>query len=436
MKKRITSLLLALVIAASVCGVAFAAEENEPAAAPRTDSAGELSFENIADAMKKKGLAVLAIEESIAQLECIDYKKLQNELNANLFDVLVTQTDLTKLINGVRGSIDAIAASSLGAEAGAGASAAINGYIAASSAASVAGLQAQYDAYEDAVDDIIEGKLQADNQLIIDQLRSMENQTIFGAQTLYITLIKLEITEAALKRTVASLERTVEELSLRYELGQISELTLLQTKAGLESARSGLATLQVSLSAMRAQLELLTGMDVKGNLKTRPLPEVTKRQLSLIYYDGDLNTAKANSYELKAAKKAFDDAEETYKDACDEYKHNTSTYKYEQAIHAHNAAKYTYESTVTAFEMNFRNLYNELKDKAQVLSAAKTSFEAAEAAFAASELKYKQETISRNAYLSAQDELEDARDTVTTAKYDLYASWNEYRCAVDCGILS
>ena len=56
--------------------------------------------------------------------------------------------------------------------------------------------------------------------------------------------------------------------------------------------------------------------------------------------------------------------------------------------------------------------------------------------FAAEELKFEQGRISRNAYCDAQDALAAAREKVATTGLDLFTSYNNYRWAVDHGILN
>ena len=52
------------------------------------------------------------------------------------------------------------------------------------------------------------------------------------------------------------------------------------------------------------------------------------------------------------------------------------------------------------------------------------------------QLKYEQGTISKNALLTAEDDLNTARDTVATAERNLFSAYNDYRWAVDHGILN
>ena len=56
--------------------------------------------------------------------------------------------------------------------------------------------------------------------------------------------------------------------------------------------------------------------------------------------------------------------------------------------------------------------------------------------FAAEELKFAQGRISKNAFCDAQDALAAAREKVATTGLDLFTSYNNYRWAVDHGILN
>ena len=55
---------------------------------------------------------------------------------------------------------------------------------------------------------------------------------------------------------------------------------------------------------------------------------------------------------------------------------------------------------------------------------------------AAAQLRYEQGTISENALHTAEDELYTAQDTVSGAERDLFTAYNNYRWAVDYGLLA
>ena len=89
-----------------------------------------------------------------------------------------------------------------------------------------------------------------------------------------------------------------------------------------------------------------------------------------------------------------------------------------------------------SYELKFRTLYLQTKDYYQAWEAAKVALEAEEAGFAADELKYSQGRISKNALSDASDALAAAREKVATTGLDLFTSYNNYRWAVDHGILN
>ncbi len=431
MKKRWTALLLALAMLSALAVGALADEQkkDEPAAetAQTTpDAAGTLSFENLGARMKEKSYALLALEESIALVESTDYEKVEQELRDGLNEIADAQWKMTAL-----GSAGAMAHdATLATQAAIGAVGAAVGSLANQS------LQTQYDALREQFDAVRDGELQKDNAGVVHQLKNMEDSTIQMAQSAYITLLGLEEQSAALARQDAALDRTLAELELRYQLGQISAMALAQAKAGKAQLESGKATLDMNITALRRQLNAMVGEELTAPLTLGALPAVTAEQLSAMDVEKDLEKAKAASYDLYAAKKTLDDADEEYDDSGAKSYYNERDYKKVQARHKWQSAQYTYNATVQKYELTFRSLCDKVKDCAQILSAAKVSLECERSNLAAAQLKYEQGTISENALHAAEDELYTAQDTVSGAERDLFTAYNNYRWAVEYGLLA
>ena len=431
MKKRWTALLLALAMLSALAVGALADEQKKDETAAETaqtapDAAGTLSFENLGARMKEKSYALLALEESIALVESTDYEKVEQELRDGLNEIADAQWGMTAL-----GSAGAMAHdATLATQAAIGAVGAAVGSLANQS------LQTQYDALRERFDDVRDGKLQRDNEGVVRQLKSMENNTVQMMQNVYITLLGLEEKSAALARQDAALDRTLAELELRYQLGQISAMALAQAKAGKIQLESGKATLDMNITALRRQLNAMVGEELTAPLTLGALPAVTAEQLSAMDVEKDLEKAKAASYDLYAAKKTLDDADEEYDDSGAKSYYNERDYKKVQARHKWQSAQYTYNATVQKYELTFRSLCDKVKDCAQILSAAKVSLECERSDLAAAQLKYEQGTISENALHTAEDELYTAQDTVSGAERDLFTAYNNYRWAVDCGLLA
>ena len=441
MKKRWTALLLALAMLSALAVGVLADEQKKDETAAETvqtapDAAGTLSFENLGARMKEKSYALLALEESIALVESTDYEKVEQELRDGLNEIADAQWGMTALGSaGTAALSSSLMAGTPDASdyALAGAVDAVGGAVGRLASQSI---QTQYDALRERFDDVRDGKLQRDNEGVIRQLKSMENNTVQMMQNVYITLLGLEEQSAALARQDAALDRTLAELELRYQLGQISAMALAQAKAGKIQLESGKATLDMNITALRRQLNAMVGEELTAPLTLGALPAVTAEQLSAMDVEKDLEKAKAASYDLYAAKKTLDDADEEYDDSGAKSYYNERDYKKVQARHKWQSAQYTYNATVQKYELTFRSLCDKVKDCAQILSAAKVSLECERSDLAAAQLKYEQGMISENALHTAEDELYTAQDTVSGAERDLFTAYNNYRWAVDCGLLA
>ena len=410
MKKRWTALLLALAMLSALAVGALADEQDKEKPAAETaqttpDAEGTLRFENLSARMKTGYYTVMSLEENIAAIECIDYDKMYEDLRDGLNQIAEAQWMMLQI-------------------PGAG------------ETYTYKSLQDQYDTLRKTFDDIKDGKLQQDNADLVRQLRDAENQLLMAGQTLYINLLGLEDQSAALTRQTAALDRTIEEVKLRYELGQVSAMTLQQTEAGKTQVESGKAAIDAAVAQLRRQLNAMIGEELTAPLTLNALPEVTAEQLAAMDVEKDLEKAKAASYDLYAAKLTLDDADEEYKDKARDLGYNEDNYEYIAVKHRWQAAQYTYNAAVQNFELSFRSLYDSVQSYASALNAAKVSLECERSDLAAAQLRYEQGTISENALHTAEDELYTAQDTVSGAERDLFTAYNNYRWAVDCGLLA
>lgn len=399
-------------------------EGADPAPEASPDPAGTLSFANVDQRVRAGNLNYLVLEESIAQVEAIDYEELQEDLREGLNDIanLQWQTHMSGSMIPPTGN-DAL-------------DQALQGMLSMSASSASQSLQSQYDALREQFDDLKDGKIQQDAADSVRQLRATQDNLVMLTQSMYIQLSELQATDAALDRGLAALDRTIQEMELRYQLGQISALTLQQTRASRTSLLSQQQTLASSAQTLTMNLESMIGADLTGSLRLSALPQVSQEELDAMDLEADLAAAREASYELYAAKKTLDDAQETYEDAGDQYNYNDRHYEFVQAQHAWQAAQYTYDGAVQSFELSFRTLYAQVKDYQQVLQAAQTALAVEQDNCAVDQLKYEQGTISKNALLTAQDDLAAAEETVATAQRNLFSAYNNYRWAVDSGILN
>ena len=410
MKKRWTALLLALAMLSALAVGALADEQKkdetaaEETAQTAPDAEGTLRFENLSARMKTGYYTVMSLEENIAAIECIDYDKMYEDLRDNLNLIADYQW----------GMIQAGQSGSYAYET----------------------LEQRYNNARKTFDDIKDGKLQKDYADTVRQLRNMQDSLTAMGESLYVNLLSLEDQSAALIRQTAALDRTIEEVKLRYELGQVSAMTLQQTEAGKAQVESGKAAIDAAAAQLRRQLNAMIGEELTAPLTLNALPEVTAEQLAAMDVEKDLEKAKAASYDLYAAKLTLEDADEEYKDKAGDLGYNKDNYEYIAVKHQWQAAQYTYNAAVQNFELSFRSLYDSVQSYASALNAAKVSLECERSDLAAAQLRYEQGTISENALHTAEDELYTAQDTVSGAERDLFTAYNNYRWVVDYGLLA
>lgn len=462
MKQRIIALLLALALTLSLCAVSALAGEEAPAedqaaeettdgseaagnaedgapaeeeeplspAGPDTepeidpetgeslteavetvpDEVGTVTFANVERRMREKNLQVLVLEENIQALEVIDYDKLEQSLRETLNDIADAQWGM-------------ITSSGMMGEPIAGSLASQN-------------LQTQYDAVREQFDAIRDGEMQEDNAATIRQLKALQDQIVIAGEALYVAVRAMDIQEAALQRQLDSLNRTVEEMELRYQMGQISALQLSEVRSGRTALVSGLETLRMNIRNYKLQLEMLIGAEQTGEIQLGPVPEVTEKQLGAMDLETDLLAAKEKSYDLYAAARTLEDAQEDYKESGRKYGYNEKKYEFLAAKHSWQAAQYTYNNTIQDYELKFRTLYAQVNDYKQIWDAAKTALACQQDSYASMELKYQQGTISKNALLDAEDDLREAEEKVRTSANDLFSSYNTYCWAVQHGVLN
>ena len=380
------------------------------------DPEGTVSFANLEARVRENNLTIRMLEESIASIDVVDYEKMYDELKDGLNEIAKIQRTMLQL-----GQLD----SAMG-------NTSLSGSF--SSEYIFSNLDASYDSLRETFDDLKDGKIQGDYAAAKRQLENAENQVVMGAETLYMAILEMQNTRASLQRQLDALDRTVEEMELRYKLGQISALTLQQVKNGRTQLASGIATLDMNIRNYTRQLEVMLGLEQTGSLTLAEPPQVSDKQVAEMDYDTALAAAKEKSYDLFAAQKTLDDAEETYKDSIKGYGQNN--YHYKSAVHTYEAAKYTYQSTVQSFEMNFRTMYDAVADYQQVLKASQSALDYQRSACAAAELKYQQGSISKNTLLEARDSLASAEADVATAKHNLFSAYHTYLWAVEYGILN
>lgn len=389
--------------------------------AAEPDAVGQVTFANLERRMREKNFQILTLEQSVRTIEDIDYDKLYDKLWNQVNEIAKAQW---AFVRGA-GALRSLSQTVPGVE-----------YSEYEYHSTYNQLSQAYDAVREQFDALVDGDMQKDNADILRQLKNLQDQIVVAGESLYAALTAMETQEAGLRRQLDALDRTVEEMELRYTLGQISAIQLSEVKTGRTSLESGLETLHMNVKNYKLQLEMLIGAEQTGEIALGPLPEVTAEQLAEMDLEADLERAKEQSYELYEAKQTLEEARDEYKEAADNWGYNEDRYEFRSARNTWQAAQYTYSNAVQNYELKFRTLFSQVGDYRQIWEAAKVSLACERESYAASELKFRQGTLSRNALLTAEDDLRAAEDKVLSAAGDLFSTYNAYCWAAEHGILN
>ena len=166
-----------------------------------------LGFENLRDRVLEGSLTARMLQESIASIDAMDYTDMYQSLNAQMSSLEASQRMYAQI---------PVSSPMEGA---------VQGFIISNLASSYASLSSN-------VSDLASGKLQKDAAAARKQLKNAQDLTVVGAESLYFAILELEQTKATLQRNMTALDRSLQEMQLRYDLGQISALTLEQVKNG------------------------------------------------------------------------------------------------------------------------------------------------------------------------------------------------------------
>ena len=460
MKKHTRVLALGLTCTAllSLATPAMAARQNTsttPISASGTTSVtipsdGTLAFSQIGERVKANNLTLKAAEESLKQAKAMDWDDAIDEME-DAIDNLDIQ--ISQLLNGstnqlatanaaLTASLDKVSVSgekieNLGDVINSAINVSMLKTLAQYGQMQAESLKSTKESLEDQLDDLKEQK-QDYQKTLKDTERQIDyaaDQTISGAESLYLTILSTQLQLDGLKNnTLASTQRSLKEIELRYQLGQVSKLTLTQVQNGYESLESSITSLENTVSTLYSSLQSLMGDVPTGKLRLLDTPSVTADELSYLNYASDLSKAKENSYTLYTADRAVEDAEDAMNDARrDEGK---NSYQYKMAEYAYQSSIYKKDAAVASFEASFLNLYKAIAPAQTALAAKQSALAYEQQMYAVAEKKYQLGNLSANALQDAKDTLDSAQRDVEAAQLDLFTAYHSYNQAVKLGLVS
>ena len=406
---------------------------------------GNLSFDQIGGKVRANNLTVQSLEETIQSMEAMNWDKVIDEME-DAIDDLEDQIDIMNsavsnigsVKTGLAAALESLKAAEDVTGIGMGITDGIEKLIQLSYMDfSLKSMESTLESLEDQLDDLKKQKNDYINKTLPDTKRQVEssvNQIIIGAESLYMTILSTELQKESLGDTAAALDRTVAEMELRYERGQISQMTLTQVKNGVGTLKANASSLDVALTSLYSSLQSLLGETITGTMTLSALPTVTAAEITAVSYTKDLEKAKEASYDLYAAARTVEDAKDDMEDARKEEGKNS--YQYKMAQHTYEAALLTEKSAIQNFELSFQRLYSQLSPALALCTTAENDLAYEEQVYQVAQLKHQQGNLSANALADAKDTWETAKRDYASAQMDLFTAWNNYQNAVQHGIVS
>lgn len=267
---------------------------------------------------------------------------------------------------------------------------------------------------EDSVDDAVQD---LDVQIMAAR-RGYEYQAdmlVYSAETMYISIATLKLSVIDVERGINTLDRSIAEMEKRYELGQISQLSLEQVKQQRTSVYNQLQTLNYNIEELELTLGSLLGWDVGTKAEVQEIASVTASQLNQINYQKDLTTALENCYNIWVA-------EEDIRIISNDL----TTTAGQKSLEAAKISKTIAERNMT---QGFMSKFNAISEKKRLVTVAQQDYEFQQKLYDATKKQYNLGVISKNTLLSAEDELESTQAAVNAAQYDLILAYNDYTWA-------
>ena len=287
---RILALGLTCTALLSLATPAMAARQNTsttPISASGTTSVtipsdGTLSFSQIGERVKANNLTLKAAQESLKQAKAMDWDDAIDEMEDAIDDL---DFQISQLLNGSSAELEAarqqlqtsLANVSIAENKISGLDSVIANTVALSTLSTLSqygkiqaeSLKSTKESLEDQLDDLKEQK-QDYQKTLKDTARQIDyaaDQTISGAESLYLTILSTQLQLDGLKNnTLASTQRSLKEIELRYQLGQVSKLTLTQVQNGYASLESSITSLENTVSTLYSSLQSLMGDVPTGKL--------------------------------------------------------------------------------------------------------------------------------------------------------------------------
>lgn len=254
----------------------------------------------------------------------------------------------------------------------------------------------------------------------VEQFKQVENQIIWGAQSLYMAYINLSLQLEEMNLTLKSVEQTIEELEKRFELGQISELDVINAKSQVSALKSGISTMEFELTKLKMDINVILGrrFDEQLNLSQDISPDLKFFNESV--FSKDLEKALENNYSYQTKLETIENSEDVLDiDDGSSAKANLEMSKLNAQIEA------------DSIETSLTKLSLTISEKIRLLQVENDNLDIAQLNLDANLLKYELGMISLQELKTVENDYSVQQLKIKSANFALFIAIEQYRWAID-----
>lgn len=381
---------------------------------PEIANAELLRYDQIEPLVRTQNKTVLANRETLAGIEAVDLDQAEEDMEDAIRAMEQSIDGMKQLAGSVSGALGTVDPTLPNGSS----TITIGSATVVLLQSSIAQMEAQLSQLEDQLDEL----KKTDYEPYEKQFEAIENQLVMAAQAAYVGLMTIQENYIVTVQKADLTNVTYQEMQTRYELGQVSHQQLEQARMGKVQVDSAIQSLYLTLRNAKEDLSLLIGREPSRSYMLDTLPAVTPDMLAKLDLDADMERGMELSYDIYAAERALEDAEDLKRKA-DGRKEKIR------------AAEYQLESAEETFEQNFTKLFRAVAEKNRLLSVAQEALQYQNEITQTEKLKYDLGTISRNTYIQASVDQAVAESNVRLAQIDLFSAYMQYQWACQ-GVLT
>lgn len=304
---------------------------------------------------------------------------------------------------------------------------AINNYLNELSKANKESLKKNKDSLEEQLESI--DRQQEDMSDLIEktkvQMEMYNNQVIYAAEDLIFGYDSIEKEEKKIDENIEQLENNINMINVQKSLGYVTDVNVDSLNLQLDQLKKSKEALSTQKKNIERQLNLLIGQPYDTPLKIVFYPIISQSRLKTVDFDDDLEKALEDNYDLKILKYEIDSKETALERADDD--HGKKSNEYKIAKKDLEDAQLNYEDKKRSEELEFKKLYEALKDAEKAYNLEKSKLEQEKKNMEFAKVKYDLGLISKMDYDKAKSSYELEKIAVDAANTNLFKAYREYQ---------